>query len=78
MYFCLITDVTVGGMLGCVIAYTVYRQYYPSVNKLNSHLPYISLEPINTQILAHDTQLSPVASPSITLNMGHLIDTKHS
>ena len=70
------SDVTVGAILGIVIAYIVYRQYYPSVNKLNAHLPYISLEPINTQLMAHDRQLSPVGSPSVAVNVGHMLDIK--
>ena len=70
------SDVTVGALLGIVIAYIVYRQYYPSVNKLNAHLPYISLEPINTQLMAHDRQLSPVGSPSVAVNVGHMLDIK--
>lgn len=69
-------DVTVGGALGSVVAFTVYRQYYPSVSRLNSHLPYISLSPIDTQLIAHDRQMSPVTSPTTAVNMGHIMDVK--
>ena len=72
----LFSDVTVGGALGSVVAFTVYRQYYPSVSRLNSHLPYISLSPIDTQLIAHDRQMSPVTSPTTAVNMGHIMDVK--
>lgn len=36
-------DVSVGSVLGMIIAYVCYRQYYPAINKLNSDIPYMSL-----------------------------------
>ncbi|VDI67351.1 Hypothetical predicted protein [Mytilus galloprovincialis] len=35
-------DVIVGSILGLVISYLCYRQYYPSVYRSNCHIPYIS------------------------------------
>lgn len=35
-------DVIVGSILGLVISYICYRQYYPSVYRSNCHIPYIS------------------------------------
>lgn len=42
LFFNLISDVIVGSILGLVISYLCYRQYYPSVYRSNCHIPYIS------------------------------------
>lgn len=69
-------DVTVGAVLGIVVAYTVYRQYYPSVGRPSCHLPYISISPLNTQLRAHDREVSPVTSPTTAVKMEHIMDVK--
>ena len=37
-----ILDVAVGSILGMAIALICYRQYYPSLYRSNSHIPYSS------------------------------------
>ncbi|XP_045190426.2 phospholipid phosphatase 5-like [Mercenaria mercenaria] len=71
-------DVTVGSILGLTIAYLVYRMYYPSLQRLNSHVPYVSISPADTQIpyIDHrmDTPLTPL-SPSHTTDIEQLLKT---
>lgn len=64
-------DVTVGSILGIVTAYLVYRMYYPSLQKLNCHVPYVSITPAHTEILSQSHLLagrptSPVLRPANT------------
>jgi diacylglycerol diphosphate phosphatase / phosphatidate phosphatase len=46
-------DVTVGSLLGLILSYLCYRQYYPSLGAKNPHLPYYishnagSVEPLS-------------------------------
>jgi hypothetical protein len=69
---CYISDVTVGSILGLSISYLVYRMYYPSLQKQNCHLPYVSISPTDTQISYSDhrtdaprTPLSPTHTTDI-------------
>ncbi|KAK7498389.1 hypothetical protein BaRGS_00010343 [Batillaria attramentaria] len=39
-------DVTIGSIMGLVGAYTCYRQVYPSLTKVNSHLCYSQIPPV--------------------------------
>lgn len=52
---------TVGSGLGIVIAYVSYRQYYPSVTKTNSHLPYICIP--NESDISSSSPLLPIINP---------------
>ncbi|KAL4231947.1 Phosphatidate phosphatase ppapdc1b [Mactra antiquata] len=64
-------DVTVGSILGLVVSYIVYYMYYPPLHRVNSHLPYVSLTPVNTKVTTRDYPISPnedlhLQSPSTT------------
>ncbi|KAK3585479.1 hypothetical protein CHS0354_003327 [Potamilus streckersoni] len=52
-------DVTVGSILGAVIASVCYRQYYPPVQRHDSHLPYKAIEYYSLPISQENTSLSP-------------------
>jgi diacylglycerol diphosphate phosphatase / phosphatidate phosphatase len=40
------TDVLFGALVGTVVSYFCYRQYYPSLASPNSHLPYAPRFPV--------------------------------
>lgn len=42
----LFADVTVGAIIGLVVCYSCYRQVYPSLYKMNSHLSYSQFPPV--------------------------------
>lgn len=65
----IISDVTVGSILGLAVAYLVYYMYYPPLHRHNSNLPYVSISPVDTQVSSRDYPISSaevlhLASPS--------------
>lgn len=72
--FSYISDVTVGSILGLVVAYLVYRSYYPPLQRLNSHLPYVSITPADTQIAYADQPVTP-SSPAMYTKLDDILKT---
>jgi len=68
------TDVTVGSILGIVVAYLSYRTYYPALQRLNCHLPYICITPTDTKISYLNHPTTPT-SPSVLTDLDHILKT---
>lgn len=66
-------DVTVGSLIGIIIAYVCYRQYYPAIGSTISHLSYADLK-------LHDLNTFTNAMPSLPTEakafLGEEKDTK--
>ncbi|KAK3095019.1 hypothetical protein FSP39_009220 [Pinctada imbricata] len=58
--------VTVGSILGLFLAYTCYRQHYPPLNKLESHLPYVLLPSSSETVVDDKAPILPLVSGSET------------
>jgi hypothetical protein len=46
LFFLFVSDVTLGAFIGILVSYTCYRQVYPALNKINSHLCYTHITPV--------------------------------
>lgn len=51
-------DITVGSLIGIIIAYVCYRLYYPAIGSTKSHLSYADIK-------LHDLNVFPNAVPSL-------------
>ncbi|XP_046585058.1 phospholipid phosphatase 5-like isoform X3 [Haliotis rubra] len=65
-------DVTVGSLEGLLIAYIVYRQYYPPLSRPNCHLPYTEIPAV---LDVHTDLSGPLRSPTIPLLPLHQTDS---
>lgn len=59
-----VPDVTIGSLLGICIAYLSYHQFYPAINKNNSHLAFVQITPALDKVkpaaeAVPTTELSP-------------------
>ncbi|KAH3790616.1 phospholipid phosphatase 5-like [Dreissena polymorpha] len=63
-------DVTVGSILGLVISFVTYRSYYPSLMRLNSDVPYVSIS--NTVTIPYTDRLT---MPEVAISMSGPLDT---
>ncbi|XP_076460894.1 phospholipid phosphatase 5-like [Babylonia areolata] len=70
-------DVTVGAILGLVVCYTCYRQVYPALNKVNSHLCYTQINRVIDYQLAHRSEpVTPSTTPITTRDTQFKFDAK--
>ncbi|XP_064603336.1 phospholipid phosphatase 5-like [Liolophura sinensis] len=64
-------DVLIGSLLGICIAYLCYHQFYPAINKNNSHLAYVQITPAldkikpATEVIPSGELSPPAVSPPI-------------